>query len=220
MVISYTQLLARRYKGKLDADADEFIKFAVDGATRMEDLIRDLLVFSRVGAHRGDIHPVDMNLILSRTLANLRASIEESGAAITHDALPTVMGDETELIQLLQNLIGNAVKFRGEGRPEVHLSAARCSSTLPTSPKQEGVAASEYWLFAVRDNGIGISPQYSDRIFLLFQRLHNRAEYPGTGIGLAICKKIVENYGGRIWVESQLGHGSTFYFTLPGAGAH
>jgi PAS domain S-box-containing protein len=219
MVISYTQLLARRYKGKLDADADEFIKYAVDGATRMEDLIRDLLVFSRVGAHRGDIHPVDMNHVLSRALANLRASIEESGAVISHDALPTVIGDETELIQLLQNLIGNAIKFRGEARPEVHLSAARCSSTLPSSPRQ-GAGGGEYWMFAVRDSGIGIPPQYSDRIFLLFQRLHNRAEYPGTGIGLAICKKIVENYGGRIWVESQLGQGSTFYFTLPGAGSH
>lgn len=218
MVISYTQLLARRYKGRLDADADEFIKYAVDGATRMEDLIRDLLVFSRVGANRGDIHPVDMNLILSRVLANLRTSIEESGAVITHDALPTVIGDETELIQLLQNLIGNAVKFRGETRPEVHLSAARCSSILPSSATQEVVEGSEYWLFAARDNGIGIPPQYSDRIFLLFQRLHNRAEYPGTGIGLAICKKIVENYGGRIWVESQVDHGSTFYFSLPGAG--
>lgn len=219
MVISYTQLLARRYKGKLDADADEFIKFAVDGATRMEDLIRDLLIFSRVGATRGDILPVDMNLVLSRALANLRASIEESGAVISHDALPTVIGDETELIQLLQNLIGNAIKFRGEARPEIHLSAARCSSPLSSSPRQEGVGGGEYWLFAVRDSGIGIPPQYSDRIFLLFQRLHNRAEYPGTGIGLAICKKIVENDGGRIWVESQLGHGSTFYFTLPGAGA-
>jgi PAS domain S-box-containing protein len=226
MVISYTQLLARRYKGKLDADADEFIRFAVEGATRMEDLIRDLLIFSRLGATRGDILPVDMNLVLSRALANLRASIEESGAIITHDALPIVIGDETELIQLLQNLIGNAIKFHGEARPEVHVSAARCSSTLPSSPRREGVATqegvrgSEYWTFAVRDNGIGIPPQYSDRIFLLFQRLHNRAEYPGTGIGLAICKKIVENYGGRIWVESHLGHGSTFYFTLPGVGAH
>jgi light-regulated signal transduction histidine kinase (bacteriophytochrome) len=191
----------------------------------MEDLIRDLLIFSRLGATQGNILPVDMNLVLSSALANLRASIEESGAVITHDALPIVIGDETELIQLLQNLIGNAIKFQGEARPEVDVSAARCSSTLPSSPRQEGVATqegvrgseSEYWTFAVRDNGIGIPPQYSDRIFLLFQRLHNRAEYPGTGIGLAICKKIVENYGGRIWVESRLGHGSTFYFTLPGA---
>lgn len=149
---------------------------------------------------------MDMNLVLAAALANLRAAQEESGAVISHDALPTVMGMETELIHLFQNLIGNAIKFRREKPPQVHVSAVRRSRV--TDGREE-------WLFAVRDNGIGIEPQYTDRIFVLFQRLHTRAEYPGTGVGLALCKKIMEGHGGRIWVDSQVGHGATFYFTFP-----
>ena len=203
MVTSYTQLLARRYKDRLDADADEFIRYAVDGATRMQQLIDDLLAYSRVGARNKDIRAVDCNVVLNRVLLNLAAAIAESEATVTHDPLPTVTGDAIQLMQLFQNLIGNAVKFRGERAPRVHVGVAR----------QHG--AQDDWLFSVSDNGIGIEAQYAERIFMMFQRLHTREEYAGTGIGLAICKKIVEGHGGRIWVKSQLGRGATFYFTLP-----
>lgn len=200
MVASYTQLLARRYKGKLDSDADEFIGYAVDGATRMQKLINDLLAYSRVTTQGNVFERVDCNELLDEVLCNLRVAVEESRAVVTHDHLPTVMADGRQLGQLFQNLISNAIKFRGEEPPQVHVSAER----------QTGE-----WLFSVRDNGIGVDPQYAERIFVIFQRLHNREEYSGTGIGLAICKKIVERHGGRIWVASQAGRGATFHFTLP-----
>ena len=200
MVASYTQLLARRYKGKLDSDADEFIGYAVDGASRMQRLINDLLAYSRVTSQGQVFERVDCNGLLEEVLSNLRVAVEESRAVATHDPLPTVMADGGQLGQLFQNLIGNAIKFRGEEPPRVHVSAER-------RPNE--------WLFSVRDNGIGVDPQYAERIFVIFQRLHNREEYSGTGIGLAICKKIVERHGGRIWVASQAGQGATFYFTLP-----
>jgi PAS domain S-box-containing protein len=200
MVSSYTQLLARRYQGKLGADADEFIAFAVDGANRMQGLINDLLAYSRVGTRFKGLEPADCTAVLVQALANLQAAIEKSGAVVTHDSLPTAMADKLQLVQLFQNLIGNAIKFHVEEPPRIHISA-----------EQKG----NEWVFSVRDNGIGIEPQYAERIFVIFQRLHTREEYPGTGIGLAICKKIVERSGGRIWVESQPGAGSTFYFTIP-----
>ncbi len=204
MVASYTQLLARRYQGQLDADADEFIGYAVDGAIRMQRLINDLLAYSRVETQGHAFAPTNCHGVLDQALDNVRAMVDESQAAVTHDPLPTVMADEGQLVQLFQNLISNAVKFRGEQPPRVHLSAER---------------REREWLFSVRDHGIGIDPQYADRIFVLFQRLHTSAEYPGTGIGLAICKKIVERHSGRIWVDSQPGRGATFYFTLPIQGA-
>lgn len=200
MVGSYTQLLAKRYKGKLDSDADEFINFAVDGVVRMKALINDLLDYSRVGTRGKELAPTDCEEILGYTLANLQGSIEECHAVVTHDPLPQVMADARQLGQLLQNLIGNAVKFRGETPPAVHIGVEKAPSE---------------WVFRVKDNGIGIDAEHVDRIFEIFQRLHSRAEYAGTGIGLAICKKIVERHGGRIWVESQPQAGSTFYFTIP-----
>jgi signal transduction histidine kinase len=199
MVASYTQLLAKRYKGKLDSDADEFIGFAVDGVNRMQGLIKDLLAYSRVGTRGKDFEPTDCTATLSEALSNLKVAIEESGAVVTHDPLPTVVADGTQLGQLFQNLVGNAIKFRNEKSPLVHVSAKRNGKE---------------WLFSVQDNGIGIDPQYAERIFVIFQRLHGKGEYPGTGIGLAVCKKIVERHRGRIWVESKPGEGATFYFTL------
>jgi signal transduction histidine kinase len=200
MVSSYTQLLGKRYKGKLGADADDFIAFAVDGAGRMQQLIQDLLAYSRVSTRDFDRNPVSLKTPLGYATDNLRITVKEAGAVVAHDDLPTVPADEQQLIRLFQNLLSNAIKFRGEEPPLIHVSAKRMDHE---------------WVVAVRDNGIGIDPQYADRIFVIFQRLHNRAEYPGTGIGLAICKKIVERHGGRIWVESELGKGTTFFFTLP-----
>lgn len=200
MVSSYTQLLARRYKGKLDADADEFINYAVDGVMRMKALINDLLAYSRVGTRGREPVPTSFEQVLSDVLANLQSTIEESKAVITHDPLPVLKVDPTQMIQLLQNLIGNAIKFRGQLPPRIHISAER----LPGE-----------WLFTVQDNGIGIDPAHTSRIFEIFQRLHSSSEYPGTGIGLAICKKIIERHHGRIWVESELGKGSSFHFTIP-----
>jgi PAS domain S-box-containing protein len=200
MVASYTQLLSRRYKGKLDADADEFIAFAVDGASRMQRLIQDLLTYSRVGTKGRELRHTSSEAALQQALVNLRGSIESSGAVVTHDLLPTVMADEIQLTQLFQNLIGNAVKYQNSGAPRVHVSAA--------------MNGDKKWTFAVKDNGLGIDPQYFERIFGMFQRLHKRQEFAGTGIGLAICKKIVERHGGSISVESEPGHGSTFSFAL------
>ncbi len=199
MVSSYTQLLARRYWGRLDEDADEFIGYAVDGAERMQRLINDLLTYSRVGTRGKDLAPTDLSAVLEAARTNLRIAIEESGAQITSGPLPTVRGDRSQLVQLFQNLIGNAIKFRGEETPQIHVGAMR---------------RDRRWVISVRDNGIGIEPDGIERIFVIFQRLHGRREYPGTGIGLAICKRIVERHGGEIWVESVPGEGSTFYFTL------
>jgi light-regulated signal transduction histidine kinase (bacteriophytochrome) len=200
MVASYTQLLARRYTGKLDADADEFIAFAVDGASRMQRLIQDLLAYSRVGSKGKDLLDASSEDALQQALINLRGAIEASGALVTHDALPPVLADETQLIQLFQNLVGNAIKYQRPGTPHVHISAVADGGNK--------------WMFSVKDNGLGIDPQYFERIFGMFQRLHKREEFAGTGIGLAICKKIIERHGGSISVESQPGQGSTFRFAL------
>ncbi len=201
MVSSYTQLLMRRYGDKLDGDAKDFTAFIVDGATRMKQLIEDLLAYSRVGTRDKNFKPVDAESSLKRALTNLRAAIQDSGATVTQDKLPTIPCDEVQLAQLFQNLIGNALKFRKpDVAPAVHVGAA-----------EQGAE----WEFMVRDNGIGIEPQYFERIFMVFQRLHDKGEYPGTGIGLAIVKKVVERHGGRIWVQSQPGAGTTFHFTMP-----
>ena len=200
MVASYTQLLSRRYKGKLDSDADEFIAFAVDGASRMQRLIQDLLTYSRVGTKGKDLIETSSEDALRQALINLRGAIDESGALVTHDPLPAVMADEMQLIQLFQNLIGNAIKYQNGGVPHVHVAAAK--------------SGAKKWMFAVRDDGLGIDSQYFEKIFGMFQRLHKREEFAGTGIGLAVCKKIVERHGGSISVESQLGQGSTFRFAL------
>jgi light-regulated signal transduction histidine kinase (bacteriophytochrome) len=202
MVASYTQLLSKRYKGKLDSDADEFIAFAVDGANRMQSLIQDLLAYSRVGTKGKDLRETSSEDALQLSLLNLRGAIEDSGALVTHDPLPAVLADESQLVQLFQNLVGNAIKYKSPDVPKIHVSATRNGGNK--------------WTFSVRDNGLGIDPQYFDRIFVMFQRLHKREEYAGTGIGLAICKKIVERHGGSIAVESQLGQGSIFRFVLDG----
>jgi len=203
MVASYTQLLAQRYKGRLDSDADEFITYAVDGSNRMQGLIKDLLAYSRVGTNGKALHEISSENSLKEALTNLRATIEESSAVVTHDLLPAITMDETQLVQLFQNLVGNAIKYRSSEVPHVHVSAAKNGG--------------KEWIFSVRDNGMGIDPQYFERIFIIFQRLHGREEFKGTGIGLAICKKIVERVGGRIWVESKPEKGSTFCFALPGS---
>lgn len=200
MISSYTQLLERRYSAKLDDDAREFIGYAVDGATRMQRLINDLLEFSRVSTRGKPLGKTDLAEILGNVRANLSVAIEESGAIITNDLMPVVSADAGQLSQLLQNLVGNGIKFRNGGRPHVHVSA---------------VETSLHWEISVRDNGIGIEQQYFDRIFVIFQRLHTKGDYPGTGIGLALCKRIVERHGGRIWVESKPNEGSTFSFTIP-----
>ena len=201
MVSSYTQLLAKRYKGRLDSDADEFIAFAVDGCNRMQGLIQDLLTYSRAGTNGKELHEISGEDALRVALTNLRPTIEQSGAVVTHDSLPAVTTDAPQLTQVFQNLIGNAIKYRGHEVPQVHVSATNNGG--------------DEWIFSVRDNGLGIDPQYFERIFIIFQRLHGREEFEGTGIGLAICKKILERLGGRIWVESQPEKGSTFYFALP-----
>ncbi len=198
-VANFVSMLAKRYQGKLDAEADEYIAFAVDGAKRMQELLKDLLAYTRVGGSTDVFKPVDCEALLTQTLDNLRLAVADSGAEVTHDPLPTVRGDVTLLGQVFQNLIGNALKFRGAAAARAHVSAR----------KENG-----HWRFAVHDNGIGIAPQHAEQIFQVFQRLHTRREYPGTGIGLAICKKIVERHGGRIWVESLPEQGSTFLFTI------
>jgi PAS domain S-box-containing protein len=201
MVASYTQLLARRYRGQLDSDADEFIAYAVDGCNRMQSLIRDLLAYSRSGADKKLLREISGEAALKEALTNLRVSIEDSGALVTNDPLPAITSDDTQLVQVFQNLVGNAIKYHGASTPLVHVSAVK--------------NADKEWIFSVRDNGLGIAPQYFERIFTIFQRLHGKHEFGGTGIGLAICKKIVEQLGGRIWVESELEKGSTFHFALP-----
>lgn len=198
-VTNYIQLLARRYQGKLDTRADEYIAFAVDGAQRMQQMITDLLAYTRAGGQALRVAPVDCETLLVRVLSDLRQAVQESAATITHDPLPTVHGDATQLGLVFQNLIGNALKFRGTALPRIHVSAHH---------------ESQHWRFAVQDNGIGLDSRHAERIFQVFQRLHTRSEYAGTGIGLAICKKIVERHGGRIWVDSQLGQGATFNFTI------
>lgn len=199
-VTSYVQLLAKRYKGKLDAEADEFIGFAVEGAIRMWNLVNDLLTYSRVGMQGSELEPADSDAVLAESVKDLKVAIEENEALVTHDPLPNVMADRSQLGQLFRNLIGNAIKFRGSEPPRVHISSSRNGNG---------------WTFSVSDNGIGIAPEYSERIFVIFQRLHSREEYAGTGIGLAVCKKIVERHGGRIWVKSDVGKGTVFYFILP-----
>ncbi|MBZ5668906.1 MAG: GAF domain-containing protein [Acidobacteriia bacterium] len=199
-VISFVQLLQRRYQGKLDAQADEFIAHVVDGALRMQKLIDDLLAFSRVGIRGGEFQTVECEKALHAALQNLAVAIQESGTVVAAEALPTVQVDVAQLVLLFQNLIGNALKFDRAQPPRICVSAQRHGA---------------YWQLSVRDNGIGIEPRNFDRIFGVFQRLHTRQEYPGTGIGLAICKTIVERHGGKIWVESEPGKGTTFHFTLP-----
>jgi signal transduction histidine kinase len=203
MISSYTQLLARRYRDKLDATANDFIGFAVEGVTRMQQLINDLLAYSRVGRQGRPFQATDTGQVLARVLATLRLALQESQAEITHDDMPTVMADALLLEQLFQNLIGNAIKFRNKQPPRIRIRASQDVKC---------------WLFSVSDNGIGIAPEHKERIFQMFQRLHSREEYPGTGIGLAICKKIVEHHRGRLWVESAPGQGSTFCFTIPSRG--
>ncbi|MGB7623690.1 MAG: ATP-binding protein, partial [Terriglobia bacterium] len=185
MVTSFTQLLAKRYKGKLDSDADEFIAYIVDGAARMYRLINDLLAYARLGSRGAEFAPSDCEEILAAAVSNLGSAMEENGATVTHDPLPTVMADTDQLSRLFQNLLSNAIKFRAVDPPLVHVSARRNENE---------------WLFSVRDNAIGIAPEYFERIFLIFQRLHGKSEHSGTGVGLAICKKIVERHGGKIWI--------------------
>jgi two-component system, sensor histidine kinase and response regulator len=206
MVAAYTQLLAERYRGKLDENADKFIGYASEGALRMQSLIQDLLAFSRVG--RNGSGRVDCNAVMKEVLITLGPAIQESGAVVTHAALPEVWANRTQMAQVFQNLVGNAIKFRGKEPPAISVQAEKTG---------------QQWLFSVSDNGIGIAPEYAENIFVVFQRLHGRTEYPGNGIGLAICKKIVEHNGGKIWVEAQTGHGSNhssghgsvFKFTMP-----
>jgi PAS domain S-box-containing protein len=200
VIEGFIKLLAQRYKNKLDAKADEFIEFSLDGIKRMRQLIKDLLEYSKVGTKDLSMKPTDFSFAVEKAIFNLKAVIEENKAVVTHDELPTVIADDLQISSLLQNLIGNAIKFHGIEAPRVHISAEKKENE---------------WVFSVKDNGIGIDPKEVERIFIVFQRLHSGEEYPGTGIGLAICKRVVERHGGRIWVESEPGKGSTFSFTIP-----
>jgi PAS domain S-box-containing protein len=200
MISSYLQLLQRRYQGKIDDKADKYIYFAVDGAARMQNLINDLLEFSRVATRAKEPESTDCEFLLDKVLSNLDLYIKQNKATVSHGPLPEIMADNNQLAQLFQNLIINGIKFHSDEAPKVHISAEKKANK---------------WVFSVQDNGIGIDPQYSEKIFEVFKRLHNKDEYPGTGIGLAICKRIIERHGGLIFVESELGKGSTFYFTLP-----
>ena len=200
MVAAYTQLLRERYRGKLDENADKYIEYASEGAVRMQTLIHDLLAFSRVSRKTSTSGSVDCDAAMAEVMMSMGPAIQESGAAVTYDALPAVWAERSQITQLFQNLIGNAIKFRGKEAPEISVHAEKDGSQR---------------LFSVSDNGIGIDPEQAENIFVVFQRLHTRTEYPGNGIGLAICKKIVERCGGKIWVEAHSGGGSTFKFTLP-----
>jgi PAS domain S-box-containing protein len=200
MITSYLTLLENRYKDKLDDDADEFIDYAVNGAKRMKQLIKDLLQYSRVGTHGNPFKKTKCEEVLKKTLNNLEVTVIENAVDITHDKLPVVKADELQLLQLFQNLISNAIKFRSEKLPKIHIGAKSKNGE---------------WIFSVQDNGIGIEKEYEKRIFIIFQRLHSNSKYPGTGIGLALCKKIVERHRGRIWFDSKPDEGSTFYFTIP-----
>lgn len=200
MVATYTQLLAERYQGKLDADADKYIHYAVDGALRMQKLVQDLLAFSRVGRQGLVLENTDINAVLEAALKNLESAIQESGAVVERTQLPAVMADGSQLVQVFQNLIGNAIKFRGSEPSLIRVSAELTGKEC---------------VFSVADNGIGIAAEHAESVFVIFRRLHTRVEYPGNGIGLSICKKIIEQHGGRIWVESEPGRGSIFRFTLP-----
>ena len=201
MVVNFTELLAQEYAGKLGEEADQFISYSVEGALRIEALLKALLAYWEVSEREQDsFASIDCGAVLAKALLNLQAAIAESGAIVTSDPLPTVVAEEVMLMQLFQNLISNSIKYRGEETPRIHVSAERDAGG---------------WLFAVRDNGIGIDPQDADRVFGMFKRLHG-SEIPGTGIGLALCKKVVERQGGRIWVESEAGRGATFKFTIPG----
>jgi len=199
-IAGFAKLLEKRYKGKLDEKADEFIDYIIDDTERMQMLIKDLLEYSRVSAKGIVFRPTNCSVALEQAIYNLRSAMEESGAELTYNLLPTVMGESSQLISLFQNLIGNAIKFRGSEPLKIHISAEQKENA---------------WVFSLKDNGIGIDPEQAERIFVIFQRLHTKEEYSGTGIGLAVCKKIVEHHGGRIWVESEMGKGSTFYFTIP-----
>jgi PAS domain S-box-containing protein len=200
VIKGFLRLFEKRYKEKFDEKAEQLIRFTIEGAERMQELIKDLLEYSQVGTKGKEFKPTDCSLILNNAVSNLKVSLEESAGVVTHDTLPIIMADAMQLSSLFQNLVGNAIKFRGSETPRIHISAER---------------KGDEWLFSVRDNGIGINPEFADRIFDVFQRLHSSDEYPGTGIGLAVCKKIVEHHGGRIWVESEPGKGATFYFTIP-----
>jgi light-regulated signal transduction histidine kinase (bacteriophytochrome) len=200
MVTSFTQLLERQYKNKLDKEADVYIGFIIEGSKRMKYLIDDLLEFSRLNTQAREFESVLLEITFEDVLRNLTASITENNAQITHDPLPAIRGDQSQINQLLQNLITNAIKFHGDEPPKIHISAEESNGE---------------WIIAVSDEGIGIDPEHQEQIFRIFKRLHAREEYEGTGIGLAICKRIVERHNGKIWVESELGIGSTFYFTIP-----
>jgi light-regulated signal transduction histidine kinase (bacteriophytochrome) len=200
MIDGFVSLLARRYKGKLDEKADQFIEYTVDGVKRMQELIKDLLEYSKVGRQDTILKPVDFSAAVDKAVLNLQASVEDISSVVTYDQLPTMMADVSQISRLFQNLIGNALKFHGKEPMRVHISAKRKENK---------------WVLSVRDNGIGIEPRYAEKIFGMFQRLHTTQEYPGTGLGLAICKRIVEHHSGEIWLESEPGKGSTFYFTIP-----
>jgi light-regulated signal transduction histidine kinase (bacteriophytochrome) len=200
MISSYLQLLQRRYQGNIDEKADKYIYYAVDGAARMQTLINDLLEFSRVTTRASEPEPTDSEFVLNQVLSNLDLYIKENRATVSYGSLPKVIADSTQLAQVFQNLIINGLKFHSEETPIINICAEK---------------KAKEWVFSVQDNGIGIDPQYSEKIFEVFKRLHNKEAYPGTGIGLAVCKKIIERHSGRIWIKSELGKGSTFYFTLP-----